>query len=170
MIEVLRNRFERHVQRHPDVSWSEVEARLQADPAKLKTAVAMEESGGEPDVVVFDDGAICLVDCAVESPPRRSLCYDPEALASRKANKPAHSALGLAREMGLSLLTPEQYRFLQSLGEFDLKTSSWVLTPNDIRMKGGALFGDRRYGAVFIYHNGAESYYAARGFRGCLNL
>lgn len=171
MLELLRIRFKQHPERHAGIMWGDVEDRLRADPAHLRTLHAMEESGGEPDVVVFSDGELYMVDCAAESPVgRRSLCFDPAALASRKANKPVHSAVGMAEEMGLTLLSQEQYRFLQSLGEFDHKTSSWVDTPADIRAQGGALFGDRRFGAVFIYHNGAESYYGARGFRGYLKL
>src|SRR5690606_16813219 len=139
----------------------------------LKVLAAMEETGGEPDVIGRDDdtGELIFVDCAPESPKgRRSVCYDPEALASRKEHKPADSALGMAAKLGIEILNEEQYRHLQTLGEFDTKTSSWILTPPDIRARGGALFCDRRYGHVFTYHNGAESYYAARGFRGLVKV
>ena len=174
----LRQRFDKNMDRHSDVVWSDVETRLVAAPAKLRALHEMEASGGEPDVVGsnllgVDTGGsdILFCDCSPESPAgRRSLCYDPAALASRKKNKPGGSAVGTARDMGIELLTEEQYHALQRIGEFDLKTSSWIQTPKEQRELGGALFGDRRFGRVFIYHNGAESYYAARGFRGLLRV
>lgn len=173
LLGTLQARFEKFPQRHDGLSWEKVRARLEAHPAKLWSLSEMEKSGGEPDVVSHDKkiGTLVFFDCAPESPKgRRSICFDPEALASRKQNKPAHSALGMAAEMGIEVLTEAQYRDLQTLGEFDLKTSSWVQTPPDIRRLGGALFCDRRYDHVFTYHNGAESYYAARGFRGALEV
>ena len=173
LIAVLRSRFERNMTRHKGVSWASVEERLQAHPAKLWSLNEMEESGGEPDVVGFDrkTGEYLFFDCAAESPNgRRSLCYDEAALASRKEHKPADSAIHMAEYMGVELLTEAQYRELQELGDFDTKTSSWVQTPAAIRKLGGAVFCDRRYDTVFLYHNGAESYYAARGFRGCLRV
>ena len=175
LLAVLRQRFEAHPQRHPGLAWDTVAQRLSASPAALKSLAAMEASGGEPDVVRLDGeadpNAIVFFDCAAESPAgRRSLCFDDEALAARKENKPAGSALGLARAMGIELLSEDQYRALQRLGEFDLKTSSWLTTPPELRALGGALFGDRRYDRVFTYHNGVQSYYAARGFRGALRL
>lgn len=159
--------------RHPGVKWAGVESRLASNPAALRSLQEMERTGGEPDVVTLDEatGACCFVDCSAESPPgRRSVCYDREALDARKEHKPEGSAVELAAAMGVALLTEAQYRQLQKLGEFDTKTSSWVLTPPDIRKLGGALFCDRRYGTVFTYHNGAQSYYAARGFRACLSV
>ncbi len=173
MIEWLFNRFERNMHRHVNVTWDEVNSRLLAHPQLLVALEAMETTGGEPDVVVLNPErhTWCFVDCSVESPvKRRSRCYDAEALAARKANKPEGSAIAEAEQMGVTLLTAQEYQSLQALQPFDLKTSSWVLTPSEIRSKGGALFGDRRYGAVFIYHNGAESYFAARGFRCKLTL
>ncbi|MDR7094679.1 DUF4256 domain-containing protein [Hydrogenophaga laconesensis] len=173
LLRTLKQRFDKHTQRHTGVRWAEVEARLQANPDKLKALLAMEETGGEPDVIgpVDASGACLFCDCAPESPSgRRSLCYDAEALASRKENKPADNAMDMAKAMGISLLTEAQYRQLQAYGEFDLKTSSWVATPPGIRKLGGALFCDRRYGQVFTYHNGAQSYYAARGFRGWVSV
>lgn len=173
LLAVLHQRFEAHPQRHAGITWTTVTARLDAVPAALKALAAMEASGGEPDVVVLDaePGSLVFCDCSAESPSgRRSLCFDPEALDARKENKPAGSALGLAREIGVELLDEDQYRALQRLGEFDLKTSSWLATPASMRALGGALFGDRRYGRVFTYHNGVQSYYAARGFRGLLRL
>jgi hypothetical protein len=171
LLGTLQTRFERHRPRHPRVAWADVQARLKAQPAAIAALHAMERSGGEPDVVsALPDtapGTIAFCDCVAETPAgRRSLCYDAAALAARKEAKPAHSALGLADEMGITLLTEAQYRALQTLGAFDLKTSSWVLTPPSIRTLGGALFCDRRYDTVFTYHNGAQSYYAVRGFRG----
>jgi Protein of unknown function (DUF4256) len=174
LLGTLKTRFERHKPRHPRVAWADVQARLQAQPAALTALNAMERSGGEPDVVVGvpgSSGAIVFCDCADESPAgRRSLCYDAAARDARKENQPAHSALGLAAELGVTLLDEAQYRALQTLGEFDAKTSSWVATPPSIRALGGALFCDRRYGTVFTYHNGAQSYYAARGFRAWLGV
>lgn len=167
-IGTLKLRFEQHQNRHPGVDWADVHARLQSNPQKLKSIYAMETTGGEPDVIgsADDGGAYLFCDCVAESPQgRRSLCFDAEALHSRKQAKPKDSAVNLAAVMGVSLLTETQYRTLQQFGEFDLKTSSWVATPPDVRKLGGALFCDRRYGKVFTYHNGAESYYAARGFR-----
>ncbi len=159
--------------RHHGVGWVEVRARLESNPGALKSLLAMEATGGEPDVIGQDKGTgrFTFIDCSIESPTgRRSLCYDRAALDSRKQNKPQGSAVELAAEMGIDLLTEEQYRALQTLGEFDNKTSSWIETPSDVRSLGGALFCDRRYGRVFVYHNGAESYYAARGFRGSLSV
>lgn len=169
VLAVLQARFAKHPERHSGLVWADVAVRLQHQPDKLAALQAMEASGGEPDVVGVDEkrDAYIFMDCAPESPAgRRSLCYDPQALASRKANKPTHSALGLAADMGIEVLTEAEYRALQELGEFDRKTSSWILTPPGIRDLGGALFCDRRYDQVFVYHNGAESYYGGRGFRG----
>jgi hypothetical protein len=171
LLETLKARFEKHAARHRGLKWPAVLARLEADERKLWSLHEMEATGGEPDVVGHDakTGVVVFYDCAAESPRgRRSVCYDPEALASRKEHKPKGSATGMAAAMGIELLTEEQYRTLQELGEFDLKTSSWVKTPPEVRKLGGALFCDRRFGKVFVYHNGAESYYAARGFRGAL--
>jgi len=172
LLELLKARFEKNMQRHKGIAWADVEARLADNTAALKSLAAMEETGGEPDVIRREkNGEVVFCDYSAESPPgRRSVCYDPKALASRKQNKPRHSAIGMAAEMGIELLSEEEYRALQQLGEFDTKTSSWVKTPPDIRSLGGALFCDRRYGKVFVYHNGAESYYAARGFRGLLRV
>lgn len=174
LMQTLRTRFEKNMQRHNGIEWSKVKAKLEANSEKLWSISEMEKSGGEPDVVIFDkksSGEIYFCDCAAESPSgRRSLCYDRWALESRKENKPKYNADQMATDMGISLLTEDQYRALQKLGNFDLKTSSWVKTPEDIRLLGGALFCDRRYDTVFVYHNGAESYYAARGFRGILKL
>jgi len=173
LLETLRARFEKHPGRHRNLDWTVVRARLEAHPAKLWSLAEMERTGGEPDVVAHDrkTGALTFFDCAPESPAgRRSLCYDGEALAARKENKPKGSALELAAALGVELLGEEEYRKLQELGTFDAKTSSWVRTPPDIRARGGALFCDLRYGHVFVYHNGAESYYAARGFRGSLKV
>ena len=169
MLDTLKTRFLANMDRHPDVEWAEVEARLERDPSALERLRRMEETGGEPDVIGFaDDGAsIIFCDCAKESPAgRRSLCYDDEALRRRAKNPPAGSAVGQAGAMGVELLTEELYRRLQTLGAFDLKTSSWIATPENIRAQGGALFCERRYGAVFTFHNGAESYYSVRGWRG----
>jgi Protein of unknown function (DUF4256) len=171
LLPVLQARFEKHPLRHPGLAWAEVAARLLAQPGKLWSLNEMENSGGEPDVVgpPSPTGALEFFDCAAESPAgRRSLCFDQAALLNRKDNPPLQSALGLAQVMGIELLTEAQYRQLQTLGAFDLKTSSWVQTPPAIRQLGGALFADRRYNHVFVYHNGAQSYYAARGFRGSL--
>lgn len=170
---ILRTRFEKNANRHKGLKWSDIQAKLEANPEKLWSLDEMEETGGEPDVVGFDKktGEYIFYDCAPESPKgRRSICYDPQALESRKEHKPKDSAIAMAATMGIEILTEEQYRELQKLGEFDLKTSSWVKTPTEIRKRGGALFCDRRYDTVFLYHNGAESYYAARGFRGCLKV
>jgi hypothetical protein len=172
LIEILKARFEKNMHRHEGIAWAAVQARLERDPDALKPLRAMEATGGEPDVIGDDkSGHITFCDCSVESPTgRRSLCYDREALHSRKENKPSGSAVEMAAEMGIDLLTEQQYRELQQLGEFDTKTSSWIQTPPDVRSLGGALFCDRRYGKVFVYHNGAQSYYAARGFRGRLRV
>jgi hypothetical protein len=174
LLAALRTRFEQHMHRHRGIDWDLVRQRLEAAPEqKLRALAEMERTGGEPDVVGRDPkaGAVVFCDCSPESPGgRRSVCYDPEALEARKEHKPKHSAVAMAAEMGIGLLTEEQYRALQELGEFDLKTSSWILTPPDVRALGGALFCDRRYGRVFVYHNGAQSYYAARGFRGSVQL
>ncbi len=171
LFSLLKLRFETSMQRHPNTSWEQVLNRISNHPDKLYTLQQMERSGGEPDLVMLDSnpGDFIFCDCSRESPKgRRSLCYDPEALAARKQNKPTGSAMGMAREMGVSLLTENQYISLQQLGDFDTRTSSWLETPADIRIHGGAIFGDRRYGRVFVYHNGSESYYAVRGFRACL--
>ena len=173
LIDTLKQRFEKNKNRHIGIEWDHVQERLITKPAKLWSLQQMELSGGEPDVVGQDKktGAIIFYDCSAESPKgRRSICYDHEALEARKENKPADSAIGMAADMGVEILTEEEYRQLQQLGTFDLKTSSWVKTTDDIRKLGGALFCDRRYNTVFLYHNGAESYYAARGFRGSLNV
>ena len=173
LLDVLKNRFEKHPARHPGLRWEAVQARLEANAKKLWSLDEMEATGGEPDVVGREtkSGEYVFVDCSAQTPKgRRSLCYDHEALASRKENKPKGSAIHLAAAMGIQLLTEEQYRQLQQLGEFDTTTSSWVKTPSDVRRLGGALFCDRRFGKVFVYHNGAESYYAARGFRGELRV
>ena len=161
------------MQRHEGVAWTEVRARLEGNPGALRTLHAMETTGGEPDLIARGEktGRLRFCDCSVESPEgRRSLCYDRAALDSRKEHKPDGSAVEMAAEMGIGLLTEEEYRELQELGEFDTRTSSWVATPSDVRSLGGALFCDRRYGKVFVYHNGAQSYYAARGFRGAFSL
>ncbi|RZI69938.1 MAG: DUF4256 domain-containing protein [Variovorax sp.] len=161
------------MQRHRGHTWEQVMARLQSNPAALQSLLGMESSGGEPDVIGHDkvSGQYIFCDCSAESPTgRRSLCYDQDALDARRENKPAGSAVEAAAAMAIELLDEEQYRALQQLGEFDLKTSSWVATPKDVRAVGGALFCDRRYGRVFVYHNGAQSYYAARGFRGLLRV
>jgi hypothetical protein len=173
LLRALQARFEKNMHRHKGLAWDQVPARLEANPAALKSLAQMEATGGEPDVIAVDktSGQLTFCDCAAESPTgRRSVCYDRAALDSRKEHKPDGSAVEMATEMGIELLTEEQYRALQELGEFDLKTSSWIATPADIRKLGGALFCDRRYGKVFTYHNGAQSYYAARGFRGLLRV
>ncbi|HLH37161.1 MAG TPA: DUF4256 domain-containing protein [Alloacidobacterium sp.] len=173
LLKTLKARFEKNMNRHKDLAWAKVQARLDAAPDKLWSLNEMEKTGGEPDVVGQDKktGEFIFYDCSAESPKgRRSLCYDREALESRKENKPANSATDMAAAMGIELLTEEQYRELQKLGEFDTKTSSWVKTPSNIRKLGGAVFCDRRYDTVFLYHNDAESYYAARGFRGSLKV
>jgi Protein of unknown function (DUF4256) len=173
LLATLKARFETHMHRHKGLDWSKVQSRLEANPDKLWSLLEMERTGGEPDVVEYDKQAdrYVFMDCVAESPQgRRSVCYDREALESRKEHKPRHSAMGMAAEMGIELLTEAQYRDLQKLGVFDARTSSWVATPEDIRELGGALFGDCRFGKVFIYRNGAESYYGARGFRGVLRV
>lgn len=173
LLETLKVRFEKHTKRHDGLAWDEVQARLEAHPDKLWSLNEMERTGGEPDVVGRDSktGELIFYDCAPESPAeRRSICYDQKALDARKANKPADSAMNMAESMGITLVTEEEYHALQKLGPFDTKTSSWIQTPPEIRERGGALFGDCRYGRVFIYHNGADSYYSARGFRGVLRV
>ena len=173
LIAILKSRFEKNMDRHKGLEWAKVQAKLEANDEKLWSLGEMERTGGEPDVVGFDkkSGGYIFFDCSEESPKgRRSLCYDRDALESRKEHKPANSAVDAAAAMGVELLTEEQYWELQQLGEFDLKTSSWVETPAEIRKLGGAVFCDRRFGRVFTYHNGAESYYAARGFRGSLRV
>ncbi|HCW6183581.1 TPA: DUF4256 domain-containing protein [Acinetobacter baumannii] len=173
LLELLKNRFEKNIHRHKEIDWAYVRAKLIKSPDKLWTLQEMENTGGEPDVVAYNKqkDEYLFVDCSAETPKgRRSLCYDREALESRKDHPPKNSAIDLVQEIGAELLTEEQYHQLQQLGEFDLKTSSWLATPEEIRKLGGALFADRRYGRVFIYHNGAQSYYAARGFRCCLRV
>jgi len=173
LLRALKARFEKDMNRHKGLEWAKVQAKLEANAEKLCSLNEMERTGGEPDVVGQDTktGEYIFYDCSPESPKdRRSLCYDREALDSRKEHKPEGNAMDMAAAMGIELLTEEQYRELQKLGDFDTKTSSWVKTPSDIRKLGGALFCDRRYGTVFVYHNGAESYYAARGFRGWLRV
>lgn len=173
LLATLEARFEKNPARHKGIEWAKVQKRLEDNPDKLWSLHKMEETGGEPDVVGMDKktGEILFFDCSPESPAaRRSICYDHEALEKRKEHKPENSAVNMAEEMGIELLTEDQYRELQKLGKFDLKTSSWVATPPAIRKLGGALFCDRRYDTVFLYHNGAESYYAARGFRGVLKV
>lgn len=173
LLSTLKTRFEKNMKRHKGIEWAGVEARLNANPDKLWSLNEMERTGGEPDVTGHDKqtGEFIFTDCAAESPAgRRSLCYDREALDSRKANKPENNAMDVAAGMGIEMLSEAQYRALQQLGEFDTKTSSWLNTPPAIRERGGAIFGDRRYNQIFIYHNGAESYYAARGFRGSLKV
>ncbi|MBX2977611.1 MAG: DUF4256 domain-containing protein [Ignavibacteriaceae bacterium] len=170
---ILKNRFEINMNRHQSVVWIDVEAKLKKNPSKLWSLNEMEKSGGEPDVIgqLSKTGEYIFVDCSIESPKgRRSLCYDREALEARKEHKPTGSVMEMVKEIGIEILTEEEYRDLQKLGKFDLKTSSWVKTPTEIRKLGGAIFCDRRYDAVFTYHNGAESYYAARGFRGMLKV
>jgi hypothetical protein len=173
LLGVLKARFEKHMNRHQGLDWANVRAKLETNTEKLWSLSEMERTGGEPDVVEHDKstGEYVFFDCSAESPrDRRSVCYDREALESRKENKPKTSALEMAGAMDIELLTEDQYRALQKFGDFDTKTSSWVETPSDIRKRGGAIFCDRRYGHVFLYHNGAESYYAARGFRGSLRV
>ncbi|MFP4974384.1 DUF4256 domain-containing protein [Paenibacillus sp. CN-4] len=173
LLRTLQARFEKYANRHEGLDWSEVQAKLEASPDKLWSLHQMEITEGEPDVVGRDEetGEYLFMDCSAESPKgRRSICYDHEALEARKANKPADSAMNMAAAMGIEMLTEEQYRELQQLGKFDAKTSSWLTTPSEIRQLGGSIFGDYRYGKVFIYHNGADSYYGARGFRGLLRV
>ena len=173
LLETLKARFESNMSRHQGLEWAKVLAKLEANAEKLWSLAEMESTGGEPDVVDKDPvtGGYIFYDCAAESPKgRRSICYDPEALESRKENKPGNSAVGMAADMGIELLTEAEYRFLQQLGNFDTKTSSWVKTTTEIRNLGGAIFCDRRYNHVFVYHNGAESYYGGRAFRGALRV
>lgn len=173
LLQILKARFEKHMSRHEGLDWEQVEAKLETRHEKVWSLHEMERTGGEPDVVGYDEVTKEYIfnDCSAESPKgRRSICYDREALDARKANKPESSAMEMAEAMGIELLTEEQYRDLQKLGSFDLKTSSWVLTPEPIRKLGGAVFCDRRYNTVFVYHNGADSYYGARGFRGLLKV
>lgn len=173
LLGTLKDRYEANIARHKGIKWTDVAARLEANPERLWSLSEMERTGGEPDVVGFDkkSGEFVFFDCSAESPKgRRSVCYDPDALESRKEHKPKHSAIGMAEEMGITILNEKQFRELQKLGKFDTKTSSWLETPADIRKLGGAIFGDWRYGHVFIYHNGAESYYGARAWRGSLRV
>ena len=172
LLQTLQARFEKHAQRHKGVAWSDVQARLDANPAALKALHEMEATGGQPDVVGGrQSGRYAFIDCSAETPAgRRSVCYDKQARVSRKEHSPENSAIEMAAAMGIELLTEDQYRELQKAGEFDLKTSSWIQTPPGVRSRGGALFCDRRYDQVFVYHNGAQSYYAARGFRGRLEV
>jgi len=173
LLKVLQIRFEKNMQRHADLDWNKIQSRLEANPEKLWSLDEMERTEGEPDVIGFDKktNEYLFVDCSAESPKgRRSVCYDHEALEKRKEHKPQNSAINMAEEMGVEILNEEQYRQLQQLGKFDAKTSSWIKTPSEIRKLGGAVFCDFRYNTVFLYHNGADSYYAARGFRGILKL
>ena len=173
LLSILKSRFEKNMKRHKGIEWAKVQAKLEASPEKIWSLDDMETTGGEPDVVGYDKKTdeYIFYDCSAESPKdRRSLCYDRRALESRKEHKPKNSAMDMAANMGIEILTEEQYRELQEHGEFDTKTSSWVKTPGEIRALGGAVFCDRRYNTVFLYHNGAESYYAARGFRGSLRV
>lgn len=173
LLKTLKARFESNMTRHKGLDWANVQAKLEASPGKLRSLDEMESTGGEPDVVGHDrkTGEYIFYDCSAESPQgRRSICYDRTALDARKENKPKDSALDMAAAMGMELLTEAQYRELQTLGHFDAKTSSWIVTPPDIRQRGGAIFADYRYGHVFVYHNGADSYYAARGFRGSVRI
>lgn len=173
LLQTLKTRFNKNMQRHKGLDWDKVQTKLESNNEKMWSLFQMEETGGEPDVVDHDKktGEYIFYDCSPESPKgRRSICYDHEALESRKEHKPADSAKEMANDMGIEVLNEEEYKFLQQLGNFDTKTSSWIITPVNIRKLGGALFGDYRYGTVFIYHNGAESYYAARGFRGSLRV
>jgi hypothetical protein len=171
LLQTLQARFASQMHRHAGIVWADVQARLDSHPAALAALQQMESSGGEPDVIAVENGRFVFCDCSPESPAgRRSACYDAEALAARKENKPTNNAVEMAAAIGIDLLTEAQYRQLQQLGNFDTKTSSWIETPPDMRSLGGALFCDRRYGRVFTYHNGAQSYYAARGFRGSLRV
>ena len=173
MFETLKKRFDENINRHPNIKWEDVKNRLDEKPEALETLKKMEETGGEPDVLDMDDstGEIIFCDCSKETPiGRRSLCYDEEALLKRKKNPPTGSAMNQAKELGVELMNEELYRTLQKTGEYDLKTSSWIATPEDIRKLGGALFSERRYGKVFIFHNGADSYYSVRGWRGVLRV
>ncbi len=173
LLTILKVRFDKNMNRHLHLKWADVQNKLEASPAKLKSLLDMENTGGEPDVIGFDQNTseYIFVDCTIETPKgRRSLCYDDAALSARKEHKPAGSALAMAEAMGIDILSEEEYRALQRLGEFDVKTSSWIKTPVEIRMLDRALFMDRRYDHVFVYHNGAQSYYAVRGFRGSLRV
>lgn len=173
LLQTLKARFEKNMSRHPGLEWAKVQAKLETNSEKLWSLYEMERTGGEPDVIAHDKklGEYIFCDCSAESPKgRRSVCYDRKALESRKKHKPENSAMDMAADMGIEILTEEQYRKLQELGNFDTKTSSWVKTPANIRTLGGAIFCDRRYDTVFVYHNGADSYYAARGFRGSLRV
>ena len=173
LLNILKNRFEKNKNLHKGLNWDEIQKKLESNPEKLNILNRMEETGGEPDVIGYDKktGEFIFYDCSPESPKgRRSLCYDRAALEARKQHKPENSAMDVAREIGIEILTEEEYRNLQELQDFDLKTSSWVKTPDDIRKHGGAIFCDKRYGKTFMYHNGADSYYAARGFRGKLRV
>ncbi len=173
LLTILKIRFEKNLERHPSLNWDKVEKKLLENPEKLWSINEMEATGGEPDAVIFDENSeeIIFVDCSVESPKdRRSCCFDQKALDARKLNKPATNAMEMVKQMGIEILDENQYRKLQELGKFDLKTSSWIATPEKIRKLGGALFCDRRYDTVFTYHNGADSYYAARGFRGIVKV
>lgn len=172
MIKILKERFEKNMNRHPDIAWDQVEARLRENPEVLEKLRKMEETGGQPDVIGTDEnGKFIFCDCSPETPAgRRSLCYDDEALRKRAKNPPASSAMHQANEMGIELLDEELYKRLQQLGQFDLKTSSWIATPEEFRKLGGALFAERRYGRVFFFHNGADSYYSVRGWRGFVCL
>lgn len=173
LLQTLKERFEKNMNRHPGIDWKVVQARLAARPDKLRSLLEMERTGGEPDVIGCEEqsGEIIFCDCSPESPSgRRSLCYDRAAMDARKNNKPKGNAVDMAAAMGIDMLSEEQYRHLQTLGEFDTKTSSWIQTPDSIRRRGGALFCDRRYDCVFVYHNSAGSYYASRGFRGILRV
>lgn len=173
LLNTLKTRFEKNMERHKGIEWAKVQAKLESNADKLWVLDEMEVTGGEPDIVDYDEktGEYIFYDCSAESPKgRRSICYDLEGLESRKEHQPENNAIDMAAAMGIELLTEEQYRFLQQLGQFDTKTSSWIITPPGIRKLGGALFGDRRYDHVFVYHNGAQSYYAARAFRGLLRV
>lgn len=171
LLALLQARFAKNRQRHEGIEWTDVQSRLEKNPEKLWSLNEMEETGGEPDVIAHENGHYIFCDCSAETPKgRRSLCYDPEALESRKEHKPKDSAIGMAADMGVEILTEEQYLELQKLGNFDTKTSSWLIAPPGVRKLGGAIFGDRRFGRVFIYHNGAESYYGVRGFRARLKI
>ena len=172
LLKVLKTRFDKNMNRHKNLQWDKILNKLEENSDKLRSLYEMEKTEGEPDVIDYDENTdeYLFFDCSPESPKRRSLCYDFQAWESRKANKPENTVMDTAAEMGIELLSEEQYRKLQEVGKFDQKTSSWLKTPQKIRDLGGALFGDRRYNTVFVYHNGADSYYAARGFRGCLKV
>lgn len=173
LLQLLKTRFEKNKNRHEGLDWEKVQAKLEANPIKMWSLNEMEQTGGEPDVVGFDDktSEFIFFDCSAETPKgRRSICYDHEALEKRKEHKPANSAMNMAKDMGIEILTEAQYRDLQKFGNFDMKSSSWVLTPSDIRKLGGAVYCDFRYNTIFLYHNGADSYYAVRGFRGSLRV